>query len=104
MSMFSVFRVLLASSRWALGKPFILVNLLFMPLYLVTALILAMDIIKDVEGLPKGWMLIFYAGLFLVVFTVKQLIEYFRYKAKTDLMNDALVSFQKEHNWDEDEG
>ena len=104
MSIFSVFRVLLASSRWALRKPFILVNLLFMPLYLVTALILAMDIIKDVEGLPKGWMLIFYAGLFLVVFTVKQLIEYFRYKAKTDLMNDALVSFQKEHNWDEDEG
>ena len=50
------------------------------------------------------WMLIFYAGLYLVVFTVKQLIEYFRYKAKTDLMNDALVSFQKEHNWDEDEG
>ncbi len=97
------FRLMVSSSKWAMGKPFILTNLLFMPLYLVTALVLAMDLIKDVEGLPKGWMLVLYAGIFLVVFSVKQFIEYFSYKAKTDLMNDALNSFQKEHKWDEEE-
>ena len=97
------FRLMVSSSKWAMGKPFILTNLFFMPLYLVTALVLAMDLIKDVEGLPKGWMLVLYAGIFLVVFSVKQFIEYFSYKAKTDLMNDALNSFQKEHKWDEEE-
>lgn len=97
------FRLMVASSKWAMGKPFILTNLLFMPLYLATALVLAMDLIKDIEGLPKGWMLVLYAGIFLIVFSVKQFIEYFSYKAKTDLMNDALTNFQKEHKWDEEE-
>ena len=94
---------MVASSKWALGKPFILINLLFMPLYLVIALVLAMDLVKDVDGLPKGWLLVMYAGIFLIVFSVKQFISYFTYKAKTDLMNDALTNFQKEHKWDEEE-
>lgn len=97
------FRLMVASSKWALGKPFILINLLFMPLYLVIALVLAMDFVKDVDGLPKGWLLVMYAGIFLIVFSVKQFISYFTYKAKTDLMNDALTNFQKEHKWDEEE-
>ena len=105
MGIFTVFKTLVSTSKWALDKPFILPNLLFMPLYLVTALVLSMSLIKDeyIEGfINKESLLFIYAGIFLICFSIKQFIEYFRYKAKTDLMNDALTSFQKEHKWDEE--
>ncbi len=103
MGIFTFFRIMFDTSKWALSKPFIIKNLLFMPLYLVTALVLAMDLIKDEVELAKGSLLLIYAGIFLVVFSVRQFIEYFRQKAKTELMNDALYNFQKEHKWDEEE-
>ncbi|MBO4864227.1 MAG: hypothetical protein J5517_07665 [Eubacterium sp.] len=106
LGIFNVFRILVSTSKWALDKPYILPNLLFMPLFMITALALAMNLIKDVDfnGMfDKRWLLLIYAGLFLIIFSVKQFIDYYRYKAKTDLMNDALISFQKEHEWDEEE-
>ena len=55
------------------------------------------------DEFPRFSLLLIYALLFLVVFTIRQLIEYFICKAKTDEMNDALTEFQKEHSWDEEE-
>ena len=98
---------MVGSSKWALSKPFYVKNIVFMPLYLLVALILAMDLAKDAlinssYGLRLS-VLILYAVLFLVIFTIRQLIEYYIRKKKTDEMNDALHSFQKEHSWDEEE-
>ena len=98
------FRILADSSRWAMGKPFIVKNLIFMPLFLLVALILVMDISRQ-EGqvLPDFTKLPLYAGIFLVCFTVAQIIGYFILKAKTDRMNDALLELRKEQKWDEEE-
>lgn len=98
------FRVLADSSKWAMGKPFIVKNLIFMPLFLLVALIFAMDVSRE-EGqvIPDFTKLPVYAGIFLLCFTIAQIIGYFRMKAKTDLMNDALLEFRKEHKWDEEE-
>ena len=103
LTIFTFFRIWVGVSKWAMGKPFILLNLIFMPLYLVTALIFAMDITRDIYGCDRWKLLIIYALLFLVVFSIKQVIGYLRYNAKTNLMNDALSEFQKEHRWDEKE-
>ena len=79
-----------------------------MPLYLVISLTLALDLAKEAinnsgSGLFRLSLIILYAAIFLVTFTVRQLIEYYIRKKKTDEMNDALQSFQKEHSWDEEE-
>ena len=98
------FRVLADSSKWAMGKPFIVKNLIFMPLFLLVVLIFALDVSRE-EGqvIPDFTKLPVYAGIFLICFTIAQIIGYFRIKAKTDLMNDALLEFRKEHKWDEEE-
>ena len=87
-----------------MGKPFIVKNLIFMPLFLLVALIFAMDVSRE-EGqvIPDFTKLPVYAGIFLLCFTIVQIIGYFRMKAKTDRMNDALLEFRKEHKWDEEE-
>ena len=103
LTVFTFFRVWVGTSKWAMNKPFILLNLIFMPLYLVTALIFAMDMTGNVYGSERLKLLVIYALLFLVTFSIKQFIDYMRYKAKTNLMNDALNEFQKEHKWDEKE-
>ena len=90
-------------TQWARSKPFYVKNILFMPLYLIVALVMAMSLVKgqgDIMSLP---LMILYAVIFLFVFTIRQFIEYFIQKAKTDKMNDALEEFQKEHSWDEEE-
>ena len=97
------FRILLDSSKWAMSKPFYVKNIIVMPLYLAVSLFTAMDISREVDEFPRFSLLLIYALLFLVVFTIRQLIEYFICKAKTDEMNDALTEFQKEHSWDEEE-
>lgn len=74
-----------------------------MPLYLAVALILVMDIVADMGVTPNLPLIVFCIVIFVVTFTIRQLIEYFIQKAKTDKMNDALIEFQKEHTWDEEE-
>ena len=86
-----------------MNKPFILLNVMFMPLYLVTVLIFAMDLTNGLYGNDRWKVLVLYAVLFLCTFSIKQLIDYLRYKAKTNVMNDALNDFLKEHEWDEKE-
>ena len=96
-------RLLFGETNWAKSKPFYIKNLLFMPLYLAVALILVMDIVADMGVTPNLPLIVFCIAIFVVTFTIRQLIEYFIQKAKTDKMNDALIEFQKEHTWDEEE-
>ncbi|MCR5213323.1 MAG: hypothetical protein K6E10_02835 [Eubacterium sp.] len=97
------FRIMIDETKWALDKPCILKNIIFMPINLIIALILAMNLAK-VEGfIPSFSLLLVYAGIFLIVFTFTQIIQYLIDKAGTDKMNDALQEFKKEHSWDEEE-
>ena len=74
-----------------------------MPLYLMVALIMAISIVRG-QGVDMSLsLMISYAVLFLIFFAIRQFIEYFIQKAKTDKMNDALELFQKEHSWDDEE-
>ena len=104
----TVARIMIDSSKWALSKPFYVKNIIFMPLYLVISLTLALNLAKEAiensgSGLFRLSLIILYAAIFLVTFTIRQLIEYYIRKKKTDEMNDALQVFQKEHSWDEEE-
>ena len=99
-----IFRIMADTSKWAMGKPFIIKNLIFMPLFLIVSLIFTMDISRgEGDGALDFTKLPIYAVIFLVFFTVSQIIGYFRIKAKTDRMNDALLELRKEQKWDEEE-
>ena len=74
-----------------------------MPIFLGLSLVCALSIMMDEGVMPTGQYVILFVGVFLITFTVVQFVHYFRLKAGTDLMNDALTSFQKEHKWDEEE-
>ncbi|SHI27871.1 Protein of unknown function [Butyrivibrio fibrisolvens DSM 3071] len=98
------FRILADSSKWAMGKPFIVKNLIFMPLFLAVSLIFAMDVSRHNEQiLPAFPNLLIFALIFLLVFSITQIISYYVIKARTDRMNDALLEFRKEQKWDEEE-
>ena len=97
------FRIMIDDTQWAKSKPFFVKNIIFMPLYLVVTLIMAMSIVGMSEILARPYLVLLYVLIFLIAFTVRQLIGYIIEKAKTDLMNDALESFQKEYSWDEEE-
>lgn len=99
----TVFRSMFDYTQWARSKPFYIKNILFMPLYLMVALIMAISIVRG-QGVDMSLsLMISYAVLFLIFFAIRQFIEYFIQKAKTDKMNDALELFQKEHSWDDEE-
>ena len=97
------FRIMIDDTQWAKSKPFFVKNIIFLPLYLIVTLIMAMSIVGMQEIMARPYLVLVYAVIFLVTFTVRQLVGYIIEKAKTDLMNDALESFQKEHSWDEEE-
>lgn len=99
----TIFRSLSDYTQWARSKPFYLKNIIFMPLYLIVALVMAISMVKGQGVEVSLFLVIIYSSIFLVVFTIRQFIEYFIQKAKTDKMNDALTEFQKEHSWDEEE-
>ena len=96
------FRIMIDDTQWAKSKPFFVKNIIFMPLYLVVTLIMAVSIVGMSEILARPYLVLLYVLIFLITFTVRQLIGYIIEKAKTDLMNDALESFQKEYSWDEE--
>ncbi len=96
-------RLYVDGNRWFLNKPFILKSLIFMPFYLISVLVLDYFLVKELNGIYKLWLMIMYAVLFFVVFSIVQVIRYFILKVKTDAINDALNEFQKEHGWDEKE-
>ena len=92
----TVIRMYIDGSRWALTKPYVIKNLIFMPLYMAVTMVFAVFGFGGFDLLT----LAVSAGAFLAVFTVMQVIAYIRYKAATDSMNDALRQYQKEHPGD----
>ena len=99
----SVFRLIFGETKWCKNKPFYVKNLIFMPFYLITAIVVVVDIIRDMGVTPSISLILIYAAIFMIAFTLRQIFQYFIDKAKTDKMNDALIEFQKEHKWDEEE-
>ncbi len=99
----TIIRSVFDATNWARSKPFYVKNILFMPLYLIVAIAMAMGIVKGQGVIMSMPLMILYAVIFLIVFIIRQLIEYIIQKAKTNKMNDALKEFQKEHSWDEEE-
>ena len=92
----TVIRMYIDGSRWALTKPYVIKNLIFMPLYLAVTMVFLVFVFGGFDLLTLAAS----AGAFLAVFTVMQVITYIRYKAATDSMNDALRQYQKEHPGD----
>ena len=95
----TVVRLYLSESKWAYDKPYIVINIMFMPVYLtvsVAGLFLGNPML-NISDLPLM------VGLFVATFTVVQTIVYFKKKSGTDRMNDALNEFLKEHRENEHE-
>ena len=94
----TVIRLIVSGSRWALSKPYIVKDLIFMPVYLVVAMLFVVfNFGIDLIAIGLA------AGVVLAVFFVMQTIVYLMSKKRTDLMNDALRQYQKEHLGDEQE-
>ena len=92
----TVIRMYVAGTRWACNKPYILVNIMFAPLYFLLAVL---GLFTGNAYLSTSDLLI-YTLMFIISFTIAQLVVYVYKKANTDKMNDALNEFQKEHQED----
>ena len=92
----TVIRMYVAGTRWACNKPYILVNIMFAPLYFLLAVL---GLFTGNAYLSASDLLI-YTPMFIISFTIAQLVVYVYKKANTDKMNDALNEFQKEHQED----
>ena len=93
----TVVRMYVAGTRWACNKPYVLVNIMFAPLYFGFA------VLGLFPGNPflSAKDLLIAAPTFIISFTIAQLVVYAYKKANTDRMNDALNEFHKEHQEDE---
>ena len=92
----TVIRMYVAGTRWACNKPYILVNIMFAPLYFLLAVL---GLFTGNAYLSTSDLLI-YTPMFIISFTIAQLVVYVYKKANTDKMNDALNEFHKEHQED----
>ncbi len=92
----TVIRMYVAGTRWACNKPYILVIIMFAPLYFLLAVL---GLFTGNAYLSTSDLLI-YTPMFIISFTIAQLVVYVYKKANTDKMNDALNEFQKEHQED----
>ena len=92
----TVVRMYVAGTRWACNKPYVLVNIMFAPLYFGFAVL---GMFTGNEFLKTKDLLIA-APTFIISFTIAQIVVYVYKKANTDKMNDALNEFHKEHQND----
>ena len=92
----TVVRMYVAGTRWACNKPYVLVNIMFAPLYFGFAVL---GMFTGNEFLKTKDLLIA-APTFIISFTIAQIVVYVYKKASTDKMNDALNEFHKEHQND----
>lgn len=92
----TVVRMYVAGTRWACNKPYILVNIMFAPLYFGFA------VLGLFPGNPflSAKDLLIAAPTFIISFAIAQIVVYVYKKANTDRMNDALNEFHKEHQND----
>ena len=93
----TVVRTYLIGTKWAQNKPYVLVNIMFAPLYFGFA------VLGLFPGNPflSAKDLLIYTPMFIISFTIAQLVVYAYKRANTDRMNDALNEFHKEHQEDE---
>ena len=94
LGIFNVIRMYIEESKWALSKPYIVKNFIFMPLYFVITMIYVVLVFRGLDAVA----IIICAAAFIAVFMLMQTITYFRFKKDTDLMNDALLNYQKERS------
>ena len=92
-------RILISRTRWGMSKPLFIRNIIAAPFYFIIGLGFATLIL----GFWSFGTVLLLGSIFLPVFIVIQTVMYFRAKAKTDEMNEALSVFRKEHWGDEQE-
>lgn len=96
---FNFLRSFIERSEWGRSKPLNLKNIIFAPVYFIIATVTAL-----IMGVPVDLtLLLILGGVFLTVFLIMNVIVYFAAKKRTDLMNDALDQFKKEHWGNEEE-
>lgn len=89
-------KVYVSGTKWACSKPYILVNIMFAPFYFGSGMfgVYAFNRYLDLKDM------VYFVPVFLIVFSISQLVAYLVKKTGTDRMNDALNEYQKEHQKD----
>jgi Mn2+/Fe2+ NRAMP family transporter len=96
---FNFLRSFIERSEWGRSTSLNLKNIIFAPVYFIIAIVTAL-----IMGVPVDLtLLLVLGGVFLTVFLIMNVIVYFAAKKRTDLMNDALDQFKKEHWGNEEE-
>jgi len=96
---FNFLRSFIERSEWGRSTSLNLKNIIFAPVYFIIAIVAAL-----IMGVPVDLtLLLILGGVFLTVFLIMNVIVYFAAKKRTDLMNDALDQFKKEHWGNEEE-
>lgn len=96
---FNFLRSFIERSEWGRSTSLNLKNIIFAPVYFIIATVAAL-----IMGVPVDLtLLLILGGVFLTVFLIMNVIVYFAAKKRTDLMNDALDQFKKEHWGNEEE-
>ena len=86
-------KIYVSGTKWAYDKPYILVNIMFAPFYFGFGVLGIYAFNRYMR--PEDILII--APVFLIIFSIAQLIAYLVKKGRTDKMNDALSEFHKEH-------
>ena len=86
-------KIYVSGTKWACSKPYILVNIMFAPFYFGFGMLG----IYAFNSYMKPEDILIIAPVFLIIFSIAQLIAYLVKKGRTDKMNDALSEFHKEH-------
>ncbi|MBO4408267.1 MAG: hypothetical protein J5786_03220 [Clostridiales bacterium] len=86
-------KIYLTGAKWAQDKPYVLMNIIFMPFFYLVAV---MGLFAFNEEYPISYILVV-TPVFLITFTILQILIYIRKKIATDKLNDALNEYHKEH-------
>ena len=96
---FNFIRSFIERSEWGRSKSMNLKNIIFAPVYFIIAIGASL-----LMGLPVDLpLLLLLGGVFLVTFTIMNVIVYLVARSRTQKMNDALKTFKKEHWGNEEE-
>lgn len=87
-------KIYLSGSKWAQNRPYVLMNIIFMPFFYLVA-VTGLFAFNDEYALSNIFIV---TPVFLITFTVIQVLIYLRKKIATDKLNDALENYHKEHS------
>lgn len=87
-------KIYLTGSKWAQNKPYVLMNIIFMPFFYLVAVagLFAFNAAYPISNI------LVVTPVFLITFTILQILIYIRKKVATDKLNDALNEYHKEHS------